>query len=314
MKQKLAAAVPVALVCVLGACTVTSLPTETVSGGKPVAWSEMVRRVSSTPKGPVRFTKVKSADWSVVREGLINLKHPKAVAAGLKKGDEPIEISFYVVEHPTQGRFILDTGLGQVFRQSPDAWPVSGIIKSFMKMETLKIHRTLGEWMRAQGGTLTGVFLTHTHMDHILGSGDAPTSVPFFVGPRETRNTRFMNSFVQGSTDRILGAGRRLRELSFPAPTGPEALAVLDYFGDGSFYVIHSPGHTAGSLVFVVLATDGRHLVLGDTSHTKWGWENTVEPGDFTEDHKTNAESLVKLKKLAETVGAIQAYPGHQSL
>ena len=297
------------------ACTVTSIGTGPVQKGTPLAWEEALNRIGSATGGPIRFSRINAADWAVDRGGLINLKDPKAIAAGLKKGDEPIQIYFYVVDHPKHGRFIVDTGVGRVFRAKADTWPVSGIIKSFMNMDALKIHKTLEEWMAAERKPLAGVFLTHMHLDHILGSGDVAPDVPFFVGPGEATTRQFQNLVVQGSTDRILGGKRTLQTLTFGTDLkGAAGLGVLDYFGDGSLYVLHSPGHTAGSLAFVVMSETGKHLLLGDTCHTKWGWQNTVPPGDFTSDQTENARSLEKLKRLSESVGPISVYPGHQGL
>ena len=305
-----------ALFANISGCTTTSVMPTSVNQGTGIPWTETITRLQAATAGPVRFQQVIAADWAVAREGLINIDHPKAIAANLKKGDEAIQIYFYLIEHPKHGRFIIDTGLGQVFRGKPESWPVSSLIRSFMNMPSLKVHKTTQEWLAEEKQPLAGVFLTHMHMDHILGSGDVPAQVPFLVGPGEATTRQFQNLVVQGSTDRLLGKNRILRALTFPRPTNKDSsgLSVLDFFGDGSLYVIHAPGHTAGSLAFVAVSETGKHLVLGDTCHTKWGWQNTVPPGDFTADQAENAKSLEKLKALSESIGAITVHPGHQSL
>jgi N-acyl homoserine lactone hydrolase len=53
-------------------------------------------------------------------------------------------------------------------------------------------------------------------------------------------------------------------------------------------------------------------LFTGDTAHTRWGWENDVEPGSFTADHVKNATSLAQLRKLVEEHPAIEVRLGHQ--
>ena len=61
------------------------------------------------------------------------------------------------------------------------------------------------------------------------------------------------------------------------APVGPDAFdAVLDIFGDASVFAIHTPGHTAGSTAYLVRSTQGPILLVGDTSHTQWGWDHGV--------------------------------------
>src|SRR4051794_19833497 len=59
--------------------------------------------------GPVTVETVVGADWAVPRSGLINLSHPKAVAAGLHEGDEPVIIQFHAIEHPTRGLYLVDS-------------------------------------------------------------------------------------------------------------------------------------------------------------------------------------------------------------
>src|SRR5688500_6568671 len=49
--------------------------------------------------GPLSVETVVSADWVVVRSGLVDLDHPEAKAAGLRDGDEPIQIVFHALRH-----------------------------------------------------------------------------------------------------------------------------------------------------------------------------------------------------------------------
>lgn len=301
------------LVCVyLAFCSVTTNEVRKLETGQPVAWADLAPALQKTG-ATVRFQRIVAADWAVDRAGLIDLDHPAAIAADLQKGQEPIQVVFYSIEHPERGRYLIDTGMGQIFTGTPESWPVNFLVRSAMNMESLKIHTTLQKWLAAQP-ELKGVFLTHLHMDHILGAADVATDVPFYVGPGEARVRHWQNLVVQGSTDRLLTQGRVLDELVFPATAPNEGLAVLDFFGDGSFYVLHSPGHTAGSLAFLVRGVDGNHLVLGDTCHTAWGWRNNVTPGTFTSDRPRNAMSLDHLQKLAVGLPGVYVHPGHQSL
>ncbi|MCB1139987.1 MAG: MBL fold metallo-hydrolase [Leptospiraceae bacterium] len=271
--------------------------------------------------GIIDFQQVVGADWSIIREGLIDLDDPKSVEAGLQEGPEPIQIYFFVLDHPKQGRFLIDTGMGQVFRQPADEWPISSIIQSQMNMDTLKIRTTTEEWLKNQNRKIQGVFLTHMHMDHILGAGDIDSAVPFYTGPREATSTSFLNMFVRGTTDDLL-EGKHLVELRFPAAAQPaepttseqEPLQIIDFFGDGSLFLIHVPGHTPGSMAFLINGKDGIHLVLGDTCHTAWGWKHNVVPGSFTADHEENRHSLNELQKLASRIKTRKIYPGHQNL
>lgn len=297
-------------------CAVTSIDSTSETAGVSISMDSMMETLNSNRRGPIKFTRVIAADWQVDRGGLINLDHPKAEEANLESGLEPIQIYFYVIDHPQKGRFFIDTGMGSVFKGSAENWPVSGMVQSVMNMDLLKIHTITSDWMQANGGAPDGVFLTHMHLDHILGSGDIDSATPFYIGPRESTAGLFLNMFVQGSTDDILGEKRNLRELDFgdSEDSASEDLKILDFFGDGSLYVLHVPGHTAGSLAFLVRTTDGLQMVVGDTSHTAWGWKNNVPPGSFTSDQEMNVRSLNVLIQIANTLNGIKVHLGHQSL
>lgn len=307
-------------------CAVTSLEPDSLSRGRDATYERMISDLGRP--GIIGFQRIVGGDWSIAREGLIDLEDPNALEAGLEEGLEPIHIYFYVLDHPTQGRFLIDTGMGQVFKEPSDRWPISSIVQSQMNMDTLKIRTTTADWLKSQDREVQGVLLTHMHMDHILGSGDIESSVPFYTGPHEATAPSFLNLFVRGTTDDLL-QGKRLVELQFPVSSesaeGEEAseadetaqeepLNVIDFFGDGSLFVIHVPGHTPGSMAFLINGKDGIHFVLGDTCHTAWGWEHNVVPGSFTANHDDNRHSLNELQKLAHRLTIKKIYPGHQNL
>jgi glyoxylase-like metal-dependent hydrolase (beta-lactamase superfamily II) len=77
-------------------------------------------------------------------------------------------------------------------------------------------------------------------------------------------------------------------------------------------FAIYTPGHTDGSTAYLVRSTQGPVLLVGDTSHTQWGWDHGVEPGDFTRDQVRNRANLRKLKALVARHPSIQVRLWHQ--
>jgi glyoxylase-like metal-dependent hydrolase (beta-lactamase superfamily II) len=290
-------------------CAVTSHTAQKTDRGLKINRTEL--SIKPNEKGIIEFQKIIAVtDWAVDREGLINLNDPKSKAAGLKSGDEPTEIYFYVIDHPKFGTYIIDTGISEVFKKDKKEWPVSSIVAGEMHFEKMKILQTSLNWSKTRESKLSGIFLTHIHLDHILGTIDFPEETPIFMGPKETINRGFLNLFVQDSTDSLLGKKPNLQELNFSGNS--DSPGVLDFFGDGSFYAIWSPGHTDGSMAFLIKTTKGLELVLGDTCHTRWGWENDVTPGSFTSDQIKNRKSLDYLQNLAKSQPGIGIHPGHQ--
>lgn len=297
-----------ALMTMLSGCAVTSHGTQVATLGTAKSAADLVALLG-TP-GTVELESIASADWAVERSGLINLKNPIAQDAGLTDSDEKIQIYFHVIRHPTKGTFIVDTGVETALRDAPEKSALSGMVRSAMHLEKLTVKQPLGEWVAKE--KLEGVFMTHLHLDHVTGMADVPASTPVFTGPGEAKATQFMNLFVKGSTDRALDGKPALSEWQFTAdPTGTFD-GVLDIFGDGSVWALWVPGHTPGSTAYLVRTAKGPVLLTGDASHTRWGWDNHVEPGTFTGDARQGTESFQKLQAFVTAHPEIEVRLGHQ--
>lgn len=293
------------------ACAASHHSSESADLGTPSASRAMLAVILEP--GPVQFESVKAADWVVARSGLINLEHPKAVAAGLEAGDEPIGIYFHVLRHPRFRMFIVDTGVESGIRNPQGNSCVSSLIEYAMRTSDLEIHETTGEWLATQSQPLAGVFRTHLHFDHVMCLPDVPPQTPVYVGPGETTVSKFLNLFSRGTIDRMLEESRPPREWSFEGHPDERFSAVVDIFGDASVWDIHVPGHSPGSTAYLVRTPNGRKLLVGDACHTCWGWENGVEPGTFSADVPRSALSLAVLRELKHEFPRLDVYLGHQS-
>jgi glyoxylase-like metal-dependent hydrolase (beta-lactamase superfamily II) len=290
--------------------TVTHHPTQPSTLGTPRPSTAMLALLSEP--GPIELETINAADWVTSRAGLINLEHAKAKEAGLIEGDEPIQILFHVLRHPTRGLFLVDSGIEKALRDAPGESAPSALVRAAIKLETLKVHRPLSEWLAQQQQPVGGVFLTHLHLDHLLGLPDLPAGTPVYSGPGEASARGLMNLAARSSADRALQGKPALAEWTFqPDAEGPFVGAV-DVFGDGSVWALHVPGHSPGSTAYLVRSTQGPVLLTGDACHTRWGWEQGVEPGTFTADGPTGVESLRRLRAFAAAHPGIEVRLGHQ--
>lgn len=254
--------------------------------------------------GPLEVESVVGADWAVDRSGLINLDHPEAKKAGMVDGLEPIVIGFHAIHHPTRGLFLVDTGTERALRDDREHTVFGGVIGKFMHADLLRVKQDTAGWIGSQ--KISGVFLTHMHLDHLTGMRDVPNDAPIFTGPGESSEVGLVPRLLRSATDQALEGKGALNELQF----GSDGL--LDVFGDGSFWAIHVPGHTRGSLAFLARSTHGPVLLTGDACHTRWGWDHGVEPGSFSEDKALSRTSLARMRELVARHPQIVVRMGHQ--
>ena len=85
---------------------------------------------------------------------------------------------------------------------------------------------------------------------------------------------------------------------------------AVDLFGDGAIWALPAPGHTPGTTAYF-LNTPDPVLVLGDVSHTCWGWENDVPPGTFSHDRDAAAVSFAAIRNWASQIPALTVIAGH---
>lgn len=299
-----------ALALLLQGCTLTSHPLGKPALGKPSSSAEMERLIDQP--GPIQLETINSADWTVSLTGLLNLESPEATRAGLKDRDEPIQVYAHLLRHPQRGNFIVDTGVSQKLVDDPGKEGLNWLVQKVMHLERLHIRKSTGEILQGIDGKLSGVFFTHLHIDHISGMPDIAKDVPLYIGATESTEKNFKNMFVRGVTDQLLSNKQPLQEWQFQPDPQNKFEGIIDVFEDGSVFAISVPGHSPGSTAFLIRTTRGPVLLTGDACITRWGWDNTVEPGDFTADHERNLKNLKSMKELVARHPQIEVRLGHQ--
>lgn len=288
---------------ILSACTATEIDTQPAFLGQPANLQIIAETIERA--GPIEFKKTTVANWQVPLSGLLNLNHPKAAAAGLTDHAETIQIYLYVLKHPKFGTFLVDSGIWGGFTADAGKSKISYVVRTAMNTAKLELLKSTASVLESLD-QINGVFLTHLHLDHVIGLPDIPRGVPIYIGPDEASSRMLMHAATRGSISRLLAKVNVLNEWQF------DEEGVIDVFGDGSLWAIHTPGHTPGSTAFLARTTNGAELIIGDTTHTRWGWDNQVEAGSYSKDQELNAESLKTLTNLVLRHPQIKAHPGHQ--
>lgn len=290
------------MIFLLAACSASSVDTVPSNLGRAATMQELSQ--SMQRPGPIRFKKIAVANWQVPLSGLLNLEHQKAQQAGLEDKAESIQIYLYILQHPEFGTYLVDSGVSENF-ELPVNEDVSFLVRKAMNIAALDVLKTTSSVLESFS-EINGVFLTHLHLDHVMGMQDVDGDVPVYTGPGEAASELVMHAATRGSIDRMLQNVDQLAEWRF----GEEG--VIDVFGDGSLWAIHVPGHTPGSTAFLARTPTGAELMVGDATHTRWGWDNQVEPGSYSKDQPLSAKSLNKLAVMVERHPTINVHPGHQ--
>lgn len=298
------------LVLLLQGCSQTSQPLGLPAPGKASSSAEMERLIDVP--GSIQLESINSADWTSPLSGLLNLKSPAAIQAGLKDRDEPIQVYAHLLKHPQRGYYLIDTGVSQKLLDDPQKEGLSWLLLKVMPIHKMQIRKSTGDILEGINGKLSGVFFTHLHLDHISGIPDIPNDVPLYIGATESSAKYILSLFTQGSTDQLFKNKQPLQEWHFQPDPQNKFEGIVDIFEDGSVFAISVPGHTPGSIAYLIRTTKGPVLLTGDTSHTRWGWEHMVEPGDYTQDNERNLTNLKKLKELVARHPQIEIRPGHQ--
>jgi N-acyl homoserine lactone hydrolase len=294
----------------LQACSLTSHPVAQSAMGKPSGSAELERLIDQP--GPIDLTTINSADWSVPLAGLINLNSAAAQKAHLVDREQPIQVFAHVIRHPQRGVYLVDTGVSRKLLDNPDQEGLNWVIRKGMPIGKMKIQKSTADILKDIDGKLAGVFFTHLHIDHLSGMPDIPGDAALYVGQSESTERNLVNIVVHGATNRLLKDKQGLQEWRFKPDPQQQFEGVIDIFGDSSVFALSVPGHTPGSTAYLVRTRQGPVLLTGDTCHTRWGWDNSVEPGNFTMDNERNLKNLKRLKALVARHPGIEVRLGHQ--
>lgn len=155
--------------------------------------------------------------------------------------------------------------------------------------------KTLCAALREQGLTLQYVLLTHGHFDHIVSIDTLrhETGAPVMIHeseidfPSDSHKNAFYDFFFMdrsyGAPDLSLRHGQKLM------------------LGDESIEVIHTPGHTRGSVCFLC---NDQFLITGDTLFAGGYGRFDLYSGDV-------ASLRRSLNALKELPAYLPIYPGH---
>ncbi|THV05294.1 Metallo-hydrolase/oxidoreductase [Dendrothele bispora CBS 962.96] len=223
--------------------------------------------------------------------------------------DHSPSLSFLLKNNKKPEKFIFDLGIRKDWENYPPA-VVEGWIKTIFPVD---VPEDPVESL-AKGGLTPNdidyVCLSHVHFDHVGDPSLFPKST-FLVGAEA--QPLFKPGYPAdpnaGVASDLLPEGRtRFLDASNWGPLGPFPRA-LDFYGDGSLYIIDAPGHLPGHINVVArTSSDGAWILLGGDCAHHWSLV-TGEYSDIAchdvfgcahEDKEKAKEHIGKIRELME--------------
>ena len=255
----------------------------------------------------------------------------KALGIGVPAAQNiSVPIVAFLVEHPTAGLLLIDTGFhgsiadGSGAERNRNLGPIGRVLARDVHMRR---EQTAAEQMRARGidpADVTTIVMTHLHFDHASALADFPGATVLVSEP-EWRSACGRGGSLRGYSTAQLDPSLSYRTLDFgptptdSSPTGSRgALAqprgsfaqTLDVFGDGSIVLAFTPGHSRGHLSVILRLSSREALIAGDAIYTMATLRDGERPWR-SEDAKAFEHSLGALQTYDREHPEALIVPGH---
>ncbi|HYB98296.1 MAG TPA: MBL fold metallo-hydrolase [Candidatus Limnocylindrales bacterium] len=217
----------------------------------------------------------------------------------------------FVIEHPSRGLVVFDTGMAERAHEEPERYV--GWLGARLRMLDVPERAGLSTQMRDAGldpGNVGTVVLSHLHFDH-TGDIDAFTNARVVVSRAEkewaeagVRATDFVDAEVLDGLARwsVVDYGTEQSLGTF--------IGAHDLFGDGSIFLIDLSGHTPGSQGMLVRTPEAPVLLTGDAAWTEKSWRWAAQPISAY-DMGMWWEQIWRIKKFSLLEPRLIVVPGH---
>ncbi|KAJ7146201.1 beta-lactamase-like protein [Mycena epipterygia] len=200
--------------------------------------------------------------FNVANFTLNNLTHAFVHPVLPGREDLTLPMHAFLLEHqPSQKKFMFDLGM----RDDPLNLPPAFAAFFSSNAITVGAFKDITELLQDGGVTLDSidaVFWSHAHFDHIGDMSKFPNSTQIVVGAK-TDLAIFPDSQTSDLQASDL-AGHNVVKLDFDsANLTISGMKAIDHFGDGSFYLLDTPGHLTGHMTALARVTPTSFIVLG---------------------------------------------------
>ncbi|MEA2443724.1 MAG: N-acyl homoserine lactone hydrolase [Thermoleophilales bacterium] len=280
-----------------------SLP---LPGGRDGATVRLRPLMTGTVTGP--------AAWFHREDGRLAGLHALGIGVGADgMVEEPAPA--FLVEHPTAGRILVDTGYHPSVAVDPKQ--NLGRLNARAFKPKLTAADAVPAQLRARGidqSEVGTVLMTHLHSDHASAMSEFPGATFLFALEEWESATTIPRPAFHGYVRRQFDHAFEYRTVDFEQGAYVDSFATfgraVDVFGDGSVRLVYTPGHTFGHMSVVVRLNGREALIAGDAIYSKRTLETGHKPYRMEDEHLFE-RSLREIQLYVEQTPDALVIPGH---
>lgn len=226
-----------------------------------------------------------------------------------------VPVPCFLVEHPSVGPVLVDTGLPAAAagdRRAAFGRRGALVLRARMQEDwavTAQLARSGLEPLDVEV-----VVMTHLHFDQV-GAVAAFPSASFVVDQAEW-DAASSSGIVHGYVRRLFDHSYDWRAIDF-AGRNVDSFAsfgrTVDLFGDGTVRLLSTPGHTLGHMSVLVRLASGRELLLtGDAAYARRSIDEELVPLLAADEHLYR-RSLREIRRYVEQTPSAEVICGHDA-
>ena len=224
-----------------------------------------------------------------------------------------IPIPAFLVEHPSAGPVLVDTGLHPSVAAAPRE-NLGRLALMVFKDWRMSSEQAVPAQLRALGmdaSRVRTIVMTHLHIDHASAMSEFPDAT-FLFSAREWRAATEqgpMHGYVRRQFDHAFD----YRTIDFESDAVMSHATFgrsVDLFGDGSVRLAYTPGHTHGHLSLLLRLRGRDALLCGDAAYTMRTFRESALPHRMEDEHLFR-RSLRELQLYVRGAPDTVVIPGH---
>ncbi|PYH28347.1 MBL fold metallo-hydrolase [Aspergillus neoniger CBS 115656] len=214
----------------------------------------------------------------------------------------------FLITHPSGQRLLFDLSLREDFENL--APPFGDICTNPESGWKVYSPRSVSDLLVENGILLeeiNAIIWSHHHFDHTGNPSLFPGTTDLVVGP--TFISRFAPGYPEKPDAPVRSSdwrGRSLREMDFDQHPGKVTIGrfkAIDWFGDGSFYLLHTPGHSPEHMCGLARVQPDSFILMGaDCAH---------HPGEFRPTKQSPIPEIIQPSPLPSHPQYGTVCPGH---